>query len=595
MSYFTSSWMRELMEVVRTPMLGAYAAKQCPYRTWREHDPTETAEAAPADDALQQLFDEGISFEVAIVAEILALHPGRAIAIPGRDEADHEHRRALTDRALADATPLILGALMQPDVDGRRLAEIDLLVATGRQTVAGKPEYRAVDVKSHRCTINDARATDIELEVHDLRLLDNPQPVQGVTPKYREDDCLQLAHYHRVLQAHGYADPDGSSDGVSGDGVSGNGVSGAVWGGIIGLEGIVAWHDLARAEFATVTPQERGDDNESSITFHRRQRSSKRTALDRYDFEFDFRLRVADAAVQRTSSSEPSLVDPVWVKECDRCPWQEPCRSELEAIDDVSLVTPVGYPEWRVHRFTGNRTVRQLAALDPIDAAVTYADTPLTELALTKQIQCARAVVAGRPLVATEWDESSIPRGDLEIDLDLENDQFVYLWGARLTVVPEHWPESAGTYAHFSSFEPLDADGEAELAGDLWAWLDDLRQRAHHEDLTVRIYGYSADSVEGAALRRLVPDGDVDTLIRSDDWVDLLPYMRRKFWSNDGHGLKVMAAAHGFAWRDDDPGGYASMQWYRDALAGVDRTANIERILAYNDDDCAATAALRGC
>jgi predicted RecB family nuclease len=107
------------------------------------------------------------------------------------------------------------------------------------------------------------------------------------------------------------------------------------------------------------------------------------------------------------------------------------------------------------------------------------------------------------------------------------------------------------------------------------------------------VYGYHAGPVEGAALRKLVPSDELEALLVSDEWVDLLPYMRRKFWSNDGHGLKVMAVASGFAWRDDDPGGYASIRWYRNALSGIDRDANIARILAYNEDDCAATAALR--
>lgn len=560
------------------PLLGAYAAKQCPYRLFREYDPTEPAVPAPPDDSLQQLFDDGIAFEADIVAEILALHPGDAVAIPGRDRADHEHRRSLTDAALAAGAPIILGALMQPDVAGRRMAEIDLLVGTGRTTAAGRAEYRAVDVKSHRCTVDDAEArTD---EVHDLRLLGERVVVPGVSPKYREDDCLQLAHYHRVLQAHGHADGDEPGR--------------AVWGGIIGSERVVAWHDLTRPAFATLTPQEHADaDGAASMTFHRRHRSTKRTALDRYDFEFGFRLRVVDTAIRRASREEVPTVFPVSVGECRRCPWNEPCHDDLTAIDDVSLVAGVGYAEWRVHRFMGTETVRRLAALDPEVAVATYADTPLTATALTAQIHCARAAVAGRPIVAPDWDDAAIPRGDLEIDLDLENAEHVYLWGARLTEVPDHWPEERGSYVHFSSFDPLDTDGEVQLAVDLWSWLTALRGRAHAEGITIRIYGYNAGPVEGAALRRLVPSAELDALLASEEWVDLLPHMRNKYWSNDGHGLKVMAVASGFAWRDDDPGGFASMQWYRNALAGIDRDANIARILAYNEDDCAATAALR--
>jgi RNase_H superfamily len=626
-------------------LLGAYAAKQCPYRLFREHDPTEDAVVAPPDDALQQLFDDGIVFEAGIVRRILAIHGANAVAIPSREKADHEHRRALTDAALAARTPIILGALMHHDVVGRRLGEIDILVATGKITTAGKAEYRPIDVKSHRCTTNLDSPEDVADPsgiVHDFRGLarsiDAEYVVCGIEPKYREDDCLQLAHYHRLLQAHGHADSDGEGSGA--------------WGGILGMEGVVAWFDLVRPAFNTLTPQEGDDPHESSITFHRRSHSTKRTALDRYDFEFEFRLRVADTASQRTARDEAPMVLPVSVAECTKCPWEQPCHDDMASIDDVSLVKPVGYPEWRVHRFMGTDTATRLAALDlstaiamaagkplrlldarawAVDAAPTapvassiwpqledlglrtaadvvaldpatlaYATTPLTGTTLVDHIECARSAVAGQLVVRPDWDPAIIPSGDVEIDLDLENAEHVYLWGARLSVVPEHWPESPNSYVPFASFDPLDGDGETQLVTDLWTWLSDLRDRADAEGLTVRIYGYSSNSVEGANLRRITADqsiaDDVADLLDSDEWVDLLPYMRRKYWSNWGHGLKVTAKASGFEWRDADPGGFASMRWYRDVVEGtdgIDREATIARILAYNEDDCAATAALR--
>lgn len=239
----------------------------------------------------------------------------------------------------------------------------------------------------------------------------------------------------------------------------------------------------------------------------------------------------------------------------------------------------------------GVDTCSQLAELDPDEAVERYADTPLTETALRTQINEARSAVAGRPIVRPTWDEAAVPRGDLEIDLDMENADHVYLWGALLSKVPADWPEAAGSYVAFASFDPLDEFGERALAGRLWAWLRDLLDRADDEGLTVRVYFYSA--VETTMLRRLVPSDDLEAVVSSDRWVDLFPLMKQKFWSNWGHGLKITAAASGFAWRDDDPGGYASMQWYADAMDDVERDANIERILAYNEDDCRATAALR--
>ncbi|MFT7502514.1 MAG: putative RecB family nuclease [Gammaproteobacteria bacterium] len=559
------------------PMLGAYAAKQCPFRLFRENDPTEPAVAAEPDEALQELFDDGITFEADIVAELVERFGDDVCDVPTRADATHHQRRAITDAALAAGTPIILGALMQPDVDAGRLGEIDLLLASGDVMPSGAAVYLPIDVKSHRCTSNLRHGDDPVGSVHDLDLLD-PAVVSGLNPKYREDDCLQLAHYHRLLQAHGHAPADNPSV--------------PVHGGILGSERVVAWFELDTPKFGTVTPQVAEDaDGNTNISFHKRQRSTARTALDRYDYEFAFRHRVVAAARERVDRATPPPVLPVSTKECERCPWREPCRADMEATDDVSLVNGVNYPEWRVHRHVGVTTATDLAALTPAEIEDRYADTPLTKKNVTKQVQHAQAAVAGHPIVRPDWDPLSVPRGDIEIDLDLENADFVYLWGARLTRVPSSWPEHPGAYVSFVSFDPLDAVGERQLVDALWAWLSELHRRAADEGRTLRVYSYSP--IEATKLRHIGQSDDIDDFLVSDQWVDLLPLMRAKFWTNDGHGLKAMARASGFEWRDEDPGGLASIGWYHDALDGVNRDANINRILQYNEDDCAATAALR--
>ncbi|WP_395158990.1 TM0106 family RecB-like putative nuclease [Ilumatobacter sp.] len=466
---------------------------------------------------------------------------------------------------------------MQPDIDAGRLGEIDLLLASGDAMPSGAAVYLPIDVKSHRCTSNLNDGDNPVGPVHDLNLLD-PRAVPGLSPKYREDDCLQLAHYHRLLQAHGNAPADDSSVPVRG--------------GILGPERVVAWFELDTPKFSTVTPQVAQDiDGTAIISFHNRRRSTARTALDRYDYEFAFRHRIVAAARGRVDRSATPPVLPVLTKECARCPWRDPCRADMEATDDVSLVNGVNYPEWRVHRHVGVMTATDLAALTPAQNEDRYAGTPLTKKNVTQQVQHAQAAVAGHPIGTASWDPASIPRGDIEIDLDLENADFVYLWGTRLTRVPLSWPEHAGAYVPFVSFDPLDTVGERELVDALWAWLDGLRQRAANEGLTLRVYSYS--SIEATKLRQIGQSAEINGFLASDQWVDLLPLMRAKFWANDGHGLKVMARASGFEWRDEDPGGFASIGWYNDALGGVNRAANVSRILQYNEDDCAATAALR--
>lgn len=52
----------------------------------------------------------------------------------------------------------------------------------------------------------------------------------------------------------------------------------------------------------------------------------------------------------------------------------------------------------------------------------------------------------------------------------------------------------------------------------------------------------------------------------------------------------------GFQWRDEDPGGDQSTVWYERAVSHPDqgvREENRARLLAYNEDDVKATAAIR--
>ena len=68
------------------------------------------------------------------------------------------------------------------------------------------------------------------------------------------------------------------------------------------------------------------------------------------------------------------------------------------------------------------------------------------------------------------------------------------------------------------------------------------------------------------------------------------------FVSAAGENIWGQKDAFGFVWRDDDPGGLQSQLWLIDARTAEDEAARIagqQRILAYNEDDVRATAALR--
>ncbi|MDC3402440.1 ribonuclease H-like domain-containing protein [bacterium] len=612
---------------------GAYVARQCPVRVFRDRDPFESARPAEPDPALQALFDEGSEFETRVVDMLADIHGDDLVRIATRDADSPRARVEATSTAMQQGAGFIGGALLEHDIAGRRLSEVDLLMRLPDDNVdPSTPKYWPIDIKHHRATKRldkPAQADQTKMVVN----LDLSSSNGGFIPKRLEGDCVQLAHYYRHLQALGYAEPSGDAD--------------PIWAGIIDSRMLLVWFDLNAPAHATITPQVIDD----TMEFHTRSGKNSRSALERYDFEFAFRLDIADNADARTAATEKRPVLPVKIKECERCPWQEPCDTELRDRDDVSLVAGVNYPEWKLHRHMGNPTTQQLAGLDTetaqamavhgkklIDAhawaqtvppdtpssgvinddvaaefptagqlqhlceqTLAYHHTPINPAALCRQIENARSVQASGPIIRQHVE---IPRGDIEIDFDLEctvNPAQVYLWGALVTHNVADWPEPSGTYTSFANWEPMTEESEAQLVADLWGWLQQQIARAEQQQLTIKIYGYNLATTETSHLRRITATGAAPGLPSADElteftdhdrYVDLLPCMKRKWISNDGHGLKVMAPAHGFNWSDDDPSGLNSINWYNEAVYGSSHEL-IQRILDYNHDDCRATLALR--
>jgi predicted RecB family nuclease len=346
--------------------------------------------------------------------------------------------------------------------------------------------------------------------------------------------------------------------------------------------------------------------------------------------------------------------------ECATCPWWGHCEQLLTDTDDVSLLPYSGWKMWATHRDRGVHTVADLASLDwrnaqlleqgvdlthlfgrldsaaddaPIgevigrakrgqiaklgDAGVrTAADarsldrrlaaySPRSVRNLPASIDMARARLADQPVfLARDLQRVDVPRGDVEVDLDLENadDGGVYLWGALVT-------DRSGTglvnegYQPFVTWDEDLAVGEVAVFNQLCAWLDHLLDALSAAGHTVTVYCFN-EKAEAGALRRLaaLPGVDprwvalVEQLVTSDAWIDLLPVCRKGLVTGRPMGLKHLAPLAGFEWEDDDPGGEQSMTWYHHAVHDPDpavRAANRARILTYNRNDGEATLALR--
>ncbi|MFC3850669.1 ribonuclease H-like domain-containing protein [Corynebacterium hansenii] len=304
------------------------------------------------------------------------------------------------------------------------------------------------------------------------------------------------------------------------------------------------------------------------------------------------------------------------IRECRGCRWREACEDELRAADDISLLLPGNRGD--EYRQAGITTIRQLARAEGAGEH--------RHLALLS--------VFGEP-AALRVRETTAPRADVEIDVDLEAypGHGAYLWGA--------WTPDDGYVPHVTWAPPgpegLGGEAEARNFALFWDWLMARRAAAHADGRTFRAYCWAAEGenhwlrhsakrfagmefvVEagahapdstGPARIIAVPDvAEIERFISSAEWVDLFRVTKRQLISPAGLGLKVVAPLAGFTWRDEDADGEASLSFYRDAVGigacdagqagapeprpGMDSAAARAKLLRYNGDDCRSTAVVR--
>ena len=580
--------------------LQAHAARSCPTRL--QWDVIRPVEPAPTTEFQRLLIARGLDHEDAVGERLLAAHPG---AIDAGAVGDRIDRELATVAAMEAGAPLILRTRIPLDGEGRRTGEADLLVRVGDVPVDGRWRYAPVEVKLRRILdvddLGDADEVDPDVLPTDAAVGDGWPVLPAGTQRLADlhvpapeacvpvgagtgrggiaDDLVQLAHYHRMLEALG-RDATRAGDG-------------AALAGVIGGEGVIAWFRLDAARLS-VDAEVDPDGRES--------------ALDRYDREFAHRIAVMDAAqLHRRDPSVPLLELPVRHAECDTCPWRDHCAELRAASGDVSVLpraTRTG--AWPALRAAGLATLPELAAHDP-----TVPVAGLRDAAVAALVAEARARVAPGFAFRRRPDGAiAVPRADVEVDVDMENPGGTdgcdaYLWGALVT-------DRTGTGVVPTGYHPSVVwDDDSVRAGAaafdaFWPWLTDLRRACTDAGASVRFYCWHQQAEVGClrdGAAALVAAGGpdhrdaVERLVMSDAWVDLKVVWQRQVVTGHGSGLKVVAPGLGFAWRDDDPGGAQSVVWWSHAVDPARSEAERQewrgRILTYNHDDVRATLHVR--
>lgn len=646
---------------------GGYVSKRCARRAHNDNDPNlEGLEVEPTE-ADKRRMEDGVAFEahigevwaekldMVIMTDDLDLDEVQAVSIPNREYDDRgrepvesrEKRERLTMRAIDFGVPVIWNARLMTSLETSRVSEPDALVRVGRKPSARNGwAYAPVDVKHHRSLEGEKR--NVQIRVSELM-----NPTFGssvgmtVTGTPRMDDSMQLAHYHRHLEELGYAQ-----------------TTEAVWGGVIGKEERVYWRDLANREhshFFAGTREKTPDNSVLDIydaEFAYRLDVISRTMAMKQDPTLEplaiaewkeecktcpWRLvckkELSDAKhvtlvngvtpekasihyrVGVTSyedlaglySREAMLIDAAREARIDISFLKEAAVAG-ERSDDVSTLIPANFPGGKrvtsvtraklesMLRENGVNTVGDVRDLD--DLTMRYAHTGVSKL--THSIDSARALSSRRVYLRRDVKRIEIPRADIELDIDMENDPggLIYMWGTRLTVrterltVPGVHPQ--GAYRPFCTWGREDHEGEKQAFADMWRLVVTMRGLASFSGVTFRAYCYSG--AEERCMKTLarkfegqsgIPTlEDLEEFFRSDEWVDMERLVKAQtLWPTSDMGLKSLAKWAHFTWRAADAGGDQSTVWYQSATEGNKRAQ--KKLVEYNEDDVEATYYLR--
>ena len=569
---------------------------------------------------VQLLMEKGFEHEAEVFARLESAHGVTRLPAMNADDLMRETALLMRKGArliLAGGLPTLSGRSGKPDI----LIRVE---QPSRHTAWG---YVPVDVKSHRGFDGKAKAKSWSIGSVDDPFLEVADAVeQPGTPVL--NDSLQLAHYWEMLAELGWSP---SVDPV---------------GGIFDVDLNLLWRRLDE-------PMWRHEHPGTGAT-------ESRSALDILGLEWEFRWE----AIARMLDGDNPITEPILHGNCATCVWKDVCYDELDTAEHISLIAGVTKAHVKKLASIGVRTQSQLAALDvstaslidraysvnvdvakywsaarahpnPDDsvakitgkskkareffeseglisvADVSTLDPHLASMPwfanVTRRIDSARVRLHpdGLPHLPRTESVPVVPRADVEIDVDMENSDIVYLWGTNATVRDGVRPPSTVTvgYRPFHTLVGGHTD-EAEAFIAFWTWMHAVIDECTRLGSTVRFYCYTdAENSRMHEIARRWPDFPgmpdheaIDAFCASDTWVDLKKNVDALIWPADSLGLKKVAPLAGFSWRDEDAGGDNSILWYELAVTSHDeaeRRAMSEKLLRYNEDDVLATKVLR--
>jgi predicted RecB family nuclease len=298
-------------------------------------------------------------------------------------------------------------------------------------------------------------------------------------------------------------------------------------------------------------------------------------------------LYLKTRAAMQVTLAAPAESRPALCSQCKQCVWRSACFRKLRKAGDLTLLPELG----RARRDVLAAEFPTLAALGAADPAhyihgdkTDFPGIGAKTLLKFQRRAALQLMPNAEPYLtrAVQW-----PQVAVELFFDIETDPMRDLCYLHGFVIRER--NAAGhTSERFEGIYAADLSSQAERA----AFAAALALFRRHPDALVVHYS----KYERTAYRKLAgkyPDvagpDEIEALFSVPRALDLYSDVVRpgSEWPTHDFSIKSLAKHCGFSWRDVDPSGASSIEWF-DQWAKTGDPRLRQRLLDYNEDDCRA-------
>ena len=286
--------------------------------------------------------------------------------------------------------------------------------------------------------------------------------------------------------------------------------------------------------------------------------------------------------------SEENQTLPAYSAICKLCQWRTVCVESLIETKDLTLVPELGRAK-RDAIMDHIKDINKLADID-IDTLIKGKKTVVPGVGadtLRKFQTRAMLQVQKKPPFLKE--ALDLPTSEIELFFDIETDPMQDVCYLHGFVERRNGDNKTEKFVSFYADDPSPEQEEAAFAG-AWEYIKSLQP--------CTMYYYSKyERTIWRKLQEKYPDvmtaEEVEDLFDPEKSIDLYYDVVKKKteWPTRDYSIKTLASYLGFAWRDTDPSGASSIEWYHRWVESKDEAIK-QRILEYNEDDCIATRVL---